>query len=200
MENPYEVLGIKQGASEAEIKAAYREQVKKYHPDKYQNNPLYDLAEEKLREVNEAYETLTKNGGGYNGNTNASSSYSNQSAGRTQSSSPEFYEIRSAIERGNIEGAEALLNKSKNRNAEWYFLRGVLSQRKGWYDDALMNLQRANAMDPGNYEYRSALSVMSGNGGGFRTAAAGRGYGSNNDDLCRMFQCFICTDLLCNCF
>ncbi len=204
MENPYEVLGIKQGATEAEIKAAYREQVKKYHPDKYQNNPLYDLAEEKLREVNEAYETLTKNGNSYNGTANSNSgygnSYGNQSGTRGQSPSPEFYEIRSAIERGNAEGAEALLNKSRTRNAEWFFLRGVLSQRKGWYDDALVNLQKANAMDPGNYEYRNALNTMAGNGGGFRSAANGRGYGSNNDDLCRMFQCFICTDLLCNCF
>lgn len=200
MENPYEVLGIKQGASEAEIKAAYREQVKKYHPDKYQNNPLYDLAEEKLREVNEAYETLTKNGKSYRGKTSNTNGYGNQSGASGQSPSPEFYEIRSTIEKGNIEGAEMLLNKSSNKNAEWYFLRGVLSQRKGWYDDALVNLQKANAMDPANYEYRSALNVMAGNGGGFRSAANGRGYGSNNDDLCRMFQCFICTDLLCNCF
>ena len=43
--DPYEVLGVRQGASEAEIKAAYKELVKKYHPDKYQNNPLSDLAD-----------------------------------------------------------------------------------------------------------------------------------------------------------
>jgi molecular chaperone DnaJ len=61
MQNPYEILGIKEGASEKEIKEAYREQVKKYHPDKHQDNPLYELAEEKLREINEAYEYLMKN-------------------------------------------------------------------------------------------------------------------------------------------
>ena len=61
MNNPYEVLGLKPGASEAEIKAAYKELVKKYHPDKYQNNPLADLAQEKLQEINEAYDTLMKN-------------------------------------------------------------------------------------------------------------------------------------------
>ena len=62
MGNPYEILGIKEDASEAEIKAAYKAMVKKYHPDRYQDNPLSDLAEEKLREVNEAYDYLMKFG------------------------------------------------------------------------------------------------------------------------------------------
>jgi molecular chaperone DnaJ len=62
--NPYKVLGIKEGASYDEIKRAYRELAKKYHPDKYRNNPLADLADEKMREINEAYETLMKNAGG----------------------------------------------------------------------------------------------------------------------------------------
>ena len=58
--NPYKVLGIKEGASYDEIKRAYRELAKKYHPDRYQNNPLADLAEEKMREINEAYDALMK--------------------------------------------------------------------------------------------------------------------------------------------
>ena len=60
--NPYEVLGIKEGASEEEIRAAYRELVKKYHPDKYQDNPLGELAQEKLQQVNEAYDQIMRGG------------------------------------------------------------------------------------------------------------------------------------------
>ena len=62
MKNPYEVLGVKEGASDEEIKKAYRELVKKYHPDKYVNNPLADLAAEKMKEINDAYDALTKGG------------------------------------------------------------------------------------------------------------------------------------------
>ena len=49
--NPYEVLGVKQGASQEEIKSAYRKLVKQYHPDQYIDNPLKELAQEKLAEA-----------------------------------------------------------------------------------------------------------------------------------------------------
>ena len=63
MKDPYEVLGIRPGASEAEIKRAYKELVRKYHPDQYKDNPLSSLAEEKLKEINEAYDYLMRNKG-----------------------------------------------------------------------------------------------------------------------------------------
>ena len=60
--NPYKVLGISEDATQEEIRAAYLALVKKYHPDKYTDNPLKELANEKLKEINEAYELLTKKG------------------------------------------------------------------------------------------------------------------------------------------
>lgn len=52
----YEVLGVDRSASEDQIKKAYRQQAKKYHPDL---NPGDKTAEEKFKEVNEAYEVLS---------------------------------------------------------------------------------------------------------------------------------------------
>ena len=52
----YEVLGLSKGASEADIKKAYRGMAKKYHPDL---NPGDAEAEQKFKEVNEAYEVLS---------------------------------------------------------------------------------------------------------------------------------------------
>lgn len=60
--DPYEVLGVPRTASDEEIKKAYRELVKKYHPDRYKGNPLEDLAAEKMQEINEAYATLSDPG------------------------------------------------------------------------------------------------------------------------------------------
>ncbi|MFA7659685.1 MAG: DnaJ domain-containing protein [Anaerovoracaceae bacterium] len=196
MQNPYEVLGIKEGASIQEIKAAYKEQVKKYHPDRHQDNPLYELAEEKLQEINEAYDYLMKNGS----YTGGGSSYSKEPSGGSQPrQSPEFRQVRIDIDRGNFPAAEAALNRSKNRGAEWFFLSGMLSLRKGWYDDAVTNVQTAISMDPNNVEYRTAMNSMLQTSGGYRTNAYGRGYGNSNDELCRMLQCYCCADMLCDC-
>ena len=67
--NPYEVLGVPQSASDDEVKKAYRDLSRKYHPDANVNNPLADLAEEKFKEVQEAYDMIMKQraqGGGLN--------------------------------------------------------------------------------------------------------------------------------------
>ena len=57
--SPYDVLGVRPGATTEEIKKAYRGLVKKYHPDNYQNHPLEDLAKEKMQEINDAYDQLS---------------------------------------------------------------------------------------------------------------------------------------------
>ncbi len=198
MRNPYEVLGIKEGASQEEIKAAYKEQVKRYHPDLHQDNPLYELAEEKLQEINEAYDYLMKNGGYKGGNSNYSNT-NNGFGGRQPRQSQEFRQVRMDIDRGNLAAAEAALNRSENRGAEWFFLSGMLSLRKGWYDDAVTNVQTAISMDPDNMEYRTAMNNMLQASGGYRTNAYNRGYSNANDELCRMMQCFCCLDLCCDC-
>ncbi|MDD2483427.1 MAG: DnaJ domain-containing protein [Eubacteriales bacterium] len=189
MQNPYEVLGIKEGATKEEIKAAYREQVKKYHPDRHQDNPLYELAEEKLQEINEAYETLTKDGG--------NRTYRSGTAGPGQTQ--DLRQVRVYIDKGNLGAAEAELNRSSIRNAEWFYLSGILSMRKGWYDDAINNIQTACSMEPANYEYRNAMNSMMQTSQGYRTTANNRGYSNSNDELCRMLQCYCCADALCDC-
>ncbi|MDD6551260.1 MAG: J domain-containing protein [Lachnospiraceae bacterium] len=81
--NPYEVLGVSPNATDEEIKHAYRELSRKYHPDANQNNPLKDLAEEKFKQVQEAYSEIMemrKNGGNYyqNNQNYSNGNYNNQ--------------------------------------------------------------------------------------------------------------------------
>ncbi|HHX13461.1 MAG TPA: DnaJ domain-containing protein [Clostridiales bacterium] len=200
MRNPYEVLGIREGATKEQIKEAYLKMVKKYHPDRHQDNPLNELAQERLKEINEAYDYLTKNPG-YAGPGSDYGAGTARTYTSGSSASPEFNQVRMDINQGNLAAAEAALNRSQARNAEWFFLTGVLNMRKGWFDEALNNLQVAVSMEPNNMEYRSAINSLLHQSGAYRTAADSHGYGLNrNDELCRMLQCYCCADLLCDCF
>ena len=197
--NPYEVLGVPENASEEEIKKAYKELVKKYHPDKYQDNPLADLAEEKLQEVNEAYDMLMKN---RNSGPSGSYSYGNYGSGSGSGGgygTPDYMAVRRYIDAGNLTAAENILNSTKDRSAEWFFLSGMLSYRKGWYDDAVNKLKTANDLAPNNMEYSQAYGRIINMGGAYQNQAYGRGYGSSNDMCCQALQCYICADCCCDC-
>ena len=58
MNDPYQILNIPPTATDEEVKRAYRDLARKYHPDNYHDNPLADLAQERMKEINEAYETV----------------------------------------------------------------------------------------------------------------------------------------------
>ena len=196
MKNPYEVLGVKETASQEEIKKAYRELVKQYHPDRYVNNPLKDLAEEKLREINEAYDTLTKG----NHNSNSSNNYggSYNGGGSSGYNDPSLQQIRMDINRGDLGSAEAKLNAISNRSAEWNFLMGVVHLRKGWYDSAKNLINTACRMEPNNLEYRQMLNQLSRTQNSYRSTYYGQR--NSSDDMCNVCLNLWCLDSICECF
>ncbi len=187
MRNPYEVLGVQPSATDEEIKEAYRELAKKYHPDNYSDNPLSDLAEEKMQEINEAYDAIVRmrRQGGSSGRSGASSRYT---------------DIRNLIRTGRTADAESLLDgiPSPSRDAEWYFLKGSVLYKKGWLDDAYSHFSTATRMDPANAEYRQAFDQLDRmrRTGGYHTPPAGYGGGCSTCDVC---QGLICADCCCEC-
>ena len=145
MSDPYKVLGISRDATDEQVKEAYREMAKKYHPDNYQGSPIADLANEKMKEVNEAYDQIMnerknrKNGGsssqGYSGGYNPN--YSNPNSN--------FADVRNLIMAGRIADAEQILNgvPTDSRNAEWYFLKGTVLYKRGWMEEAYNHFAKA---------------------------------------------------------
>ena len=175
MNDPYQILGVSEYASDEEIKKAYRELARKYHPDNYHDNPLADLAQEKMKEINAAYEQITKErssgrraGGGsssYGGGASYGGYGGYQGYGGSRSYSGQssvLQQARIAIQTGNISRAEALLDNYSDHNAEWNFLEGAVCYRRGWLDEALRYYRAAVKLDPGNAEYRQALEYMEG--------------------------------------
>lgn len=195
MRDPYEVLGVSPNATDDEIKSAYRELARKYHPDNYVDNPLADLAQEKMKEINEAYETITKARAAGNRTTGGYARGSGTGYGSTgyggAAGSSDYEEIRRAINRGDVERADQLLEGISARTAEWYFLRGATAQRRGWLDEARQNYQLACNMAPNNMEYRQALNMMQGGGYPYRQYRNDE-QGMDACDVCNMLMCLNC--------
>ena len=196
MRDPYEVLGVSQNSSDEEIKRAYRNLARKYHPDNYQDNPLADLAEEKMKEINEAYDLITKTrsgGGSYNSGYSSGSAYQRQNYG---SGSAELAQVRQYINAGDIDTAEQILQGIAQKSGEWYFLMGSIAYRRGWLDEARQNYQIACRMDPGNMEYRQALNMMQQGGYGYDSRMAGSQ--CDGMDCCTTLMCLNCLCGGCN--
>lgn len=195
MTNPYQVLGVSETATDEEIKKAYRKLAKQYHPDNYIDNPLKDLASEKMKSINEAYDTIQKMRAG--GNT-----YNNQynSGSNTYSGDQRFVRIRNLINMNRTTEAETLLNTFSvaERNAEWHFLMSLVLYRKGWMQNAREEIGIACSMDPFNQEYRSFQQKMSSGSSSspYHGANTNTAQGCSTCDIC---NAIICADCCCEC-
>ena len=186
MKDPYEVLGVSKNATQDEIKTAYRKLAKQYHPDRYVGNPLADLAAEKFKEINEAYDVLT-GGSGATGN-----------AGFTGTSSAgTFAQVRNLLNFNQLAEAEQILDASENRNAEWFFLKGMIFIRRGWHDQGMNFIRQAVNMDPANGEYRRTLNSLEGQSRQYRTV--GGNMTSDSASMCNCCSNLICLDCCCEC-
>ena len=195
MTDPYKVLNIPSTASDDEVKKAYRELARKYHPDRYHDNPLADLAQEKMKEINEAYDQIQRQRSGRGsagGDASSQQGYRYYQQQTAYSGSPAYQRIRMAINRNDLAMAEQLLAGIADHDGEWNFLKGTICYRRGWVDEALRYFQTACQMDPGNAEYRQALNRMQNSGetyrpSGFETFTTGCG-----DNLCAKLACVYC--------
>lgn len=189
--NPYSVLGVSSSATDAEVKAAYRKLVKKYHPDRYTDSRLKEEASEKLKEINAAYdeiERIRSGKGSGNGAYQSNGGYQYQNT----STDPRFNNIRMHINNGDLTTAESLLDAMTQRTAEWHYLKGVILLRKGWYDGARQHFTNAVQMDPTNREYAQAYQSVN----SFGTRGFGNYYGGQNG-AGGCSTCDVCMGLMC---
>ena len=138
--DPYSVLGVSRDATEEQIKAAYRELARKYHPDNYSDNPLSDLAEDKMSEINEAYDAIMQE------RRAGKSASGTGTGGASYRGSTQYADVRSLINSNRIEEALELLDgvPPASRNAEWYFLNGsVLYRQTGLFENTVQRILRA---------------------------------------------------------
>ncbi|RGB69798.1 MULTISPECIES: J domain-containing protein [Oscillospiraceae] len=193
MTDPYKVLGVSPNATDEQIKEAYRELARKYHPDSYQNNPLADLASEKMKEVNEAYDSIMK-------------MRRNSGSARSGGTSGAFSDVRRLINQNRLVEAEELLGgvPSANRDAEWYFLKGSVFYSRGWLDEAFNHFAQACRMNPNNPEYTAAYNNLmwqrqTGRPGTEQGPYRQPGNMAGGCSACDMCSGLICADCCCEC-
>ena len=190
MRDPYEILGVSSSASDDEIKKAYRDLARKYHPDNYAGSPLADVANEKMQEINEAYDAIMS------GNT---SSYS---SGRC--SFNDYSAVEQALNRNAFDEAERILEAmpQSDRDAAWYYYKGQANYQRGWTDQAYSYFSMAHKMQPSNSTYKDAYeNTASNRSGGFRTSQSqSSGSGCCSCDGCDICTGLLCADCCCECF
>lgn len=166
--DPYEVLGVSPKASNDQVKRAYRDLSRRYHPDSYADNPLADLAEEKFKEVQEAYDQIMQEReGGQQGY-----SYGQQTTGSSQ----QDVELQAAINFVNnrrYQEALRVLSQLPSRTAKWYYCSAAAHYGLGNNVQALNDAQTAVNMEPNNMEYRSLLNQLQWNGQRYQTRSYG---------------------------
>ena len=170
MFDPYSVLGVSRDASDEEIKKAYRRLSRKYHPDANINNPNKAQAEEKFKEVQQAYDQIMKereygsssyggyNGGGFGGfGGQSAAGYQDEESIRRQAAS-------NYIQSGHYQEAMNVLSSLKQRNGQWYYLSSIANMGLGNNMNALSDIREAVRLEPDNMQYRMMLQRME-NGG-----------------------------------
>ncbi len=181
MKDPYEVLGVPRGASAEQVDAAYREQMR-----------LYSGNMQKVEELNAAYDAIIMNSGNQSGYTSAGS--------YAYYAGADYTDVREKINSGRLEDATVILDgiPDGERDAQWYYLKGTIQQKRGWLEEAAKNFDIACNMDPTNDTYKLAFNkVNSARNGGYRTERREKsGRECSGCDIC---QGLICADCCCEC-
>ena len=216
--NPYDVLGVSPSASDDEIKKAYRDLTRKYHPDANVDNPLADLAEEKFKEVQEAYDTIMKgrasgNSGGYSYGGGSNSSYGGSSSYGYGNTGSGYGNYQSAQQDPRLQAAvnyinsrryrEALntLDQVPERSALWYYLSGCANAGLGNNVLARDHAAQAVNMEPNNLQYRQLLNQLDFSSRRYQNSPYGNGYGAGGSTCGTGNMCcdLFIADQLCEC-
>lgn len=210
MKDPYQVLGISPSASDEEVKEAYRALARKYHPDNYSSdNPLADLATEKMQEINEAYDAIKNER--IDAKMRAGTNRQNAGSGGTERTGGDpndphyaaYCEARRYLNSRRVSAADGILSRipENERSAEWHFLKSVVLMHRGWMNDAMRELETACGMDPDNREYQEAKEMFNRSASGYGSTYYNEGaYRRESAGCCDADFCTtLClANLLCN--
>ena len=197
MLDPYSILGVSRNASMDEIKKAYRKLSRKYHPDANINNPNKEEAEEKFKQVQQAYDQIVRE----REQGASQSSWSGEFGGGYQTQDDQrSMEMRAAanyINAAHYQEALNVLNRMTERNGQWYYYHAVANAGAGNTASAMEDARRAVDMEPNNMQYQQLYQQLQSGGQWYWNQGNGYGYerpGNGFGNCC--CQC-LCMNMLC---
>ncbi len=221
MINPYDVLGVSPNATEEEIKKAYRALSRKYHPDANINNPDKAKAEEKFKEIQQAYQQIMKDReqgftggygsqGGYGSTGGSYGGYGgfggfggfggygrSDDSGYSSEEDIRMQAVINYINNGHYAEALHVLSELRERTARWYFYSAMANAGQGNNVVAREHASTAVRMEPGNFQYQQLLSRLQNGGAEYRSRGEMYGYPMfSGGDFCTRL-CI--ANLICNC-
>lgn len=150
MADAYGILGVTPGATPQEIKTAYRSMARKWHPDRFPEGTERAAAEERMIQLNRAYEDAMKHAG-------AAGSSARAAAADDSAHSELLSDVRSLMALGQLDNARKALMRADGRSAEWNYLFGAILMRMGDYEKATVYFGVSTRMRPDSAQYRAAL-------------------------------------------
>lgn len=220
MADPYQVLGVDRSASDEEIKKAYRSLSRRYHPDANVNNPNKEQAEERFKQVQQAYDRIMKE---RQQGTAGAGAYSNSAQGAAGSQGPfggfsgTYYygnNTSRSAEQEQSPRMQAALNYLRShsfgealhvlndipfseRSGRWYYYSAVANQNLGNTATALEHINRAVALEPSNLEYRQFQQNLQ--FGGTWYSNMGSSYERPYSGYSSFCMSLLCMQMLCSC-
>lgn len=203
MKDPYDILGISQNATDEEVKEAYRKLARKYQSENYESGPLSGVAQKKMQEIDEAYDRIiverrsssSSSSADYTAEQGANTGYYSANTGNSYA---QYSDIRQKIYSNRIDDAETLLDgvPVQKRDAEWYFLKGSVQYKRGWFDEARNNFSNACRMNPTNREYQAAYENVNNPRSAYRRP---RRSSDSDCGACDICCSLLCADSCCEC-
>ena len=145
MNEYYEMLGVKESATDEEIAARYHELKAKYSEDRWLDGEAGNEAARNLTKLETAYREITA----------ARKERQNSTDGQNA-----YEEIAALLKEDKVSQAQAKLDDCNERSAEWHYLQAVVFYKKNWTNDSKKQLEIAMQMDPDNVKYRNAYGKM----------------------------------------
>ena len=187
--DPYKVLGVSPNASDDEIKKAYRELSKKYHPDL---NPGDQAAAEKMSEINAAYDMIQKgnyssaSGSGYSSYGGFGTYGYNYGGGDTNTERNEYKAAVNYIRNGMYREALTVLQSVPvgERDGKWYYYHANANMYAGNKVAAMEDARKACELDSDNAVFRSFLEQLQNRGNSYNNYTVKYNSGLSPDRLC----------------